>query len=391
MKVLIAHNRYRSELPSGENDVVAAEMDLLEAAGVSVIPMVETSDRIRGPLALAEAAAGPVYAPRGAPRFHELLKMSKPDLVHLHNVQPLISPMVVRIAHRSGIPVVHTVHNYRHSCLNGLHYRDGRPCTLCLGKRFAGPGIKHGCYRDSRAQSLAAATGLAAHESTWKLVTRNLALTDFMADLLTRSGIPRERISVRPSWCEDPGDLRPPGADALFVGRLDENKGIELLIDAWRRLSPSNPRQLVIAGDGPLRSSVMAAASSDPTIKFLGAVSRQRVSELMRSSGVVCVPSKSFEGFPLVIAEAFSHGRAVIACEGTSAASAVPPGAGWRVASTPAAWAAKLAALDDPTLTATGMASRQHYLEACTPKAALASLLNCYTDVIGGRPCRESS
>ncbi len=107
-------------------------------------------------------------------------------MVHLHNVYPLISPYVVRVAARAGVPVVHTVHNYRHGCVNGLHLRDGHTCTDCIGTRLGLPAVQHGCYRGSRLQTVPMAIGQVVHRGTWDDdVARYLALTPFMSDLLT--------------------------------------------------------------------------------------------------------------------------------------------------------------------------------------------------------------
>ena len=269
MRVLVAHNLYRSSAPSGENQLVRAEIGLLRDGGVDVVEMLEDSDTIPGgPAGVLRAAPGPIYSPSGVRRFERLLVSTRPDVVHLHQVQPLISPWVVRVAGKHGVPVVQTVHNYRHGCANGLHLRDGRVCTDCVGTRLGLPAVQHGCYRDSRLQTLPVSIGMVAHRRTWQEgVARYLALTPFMRDMLISYGLPADRITVRPTWVPDPGFAGEPGRDVLYVGRLDEAKGIDRLLDAWAlaRRSGLDPQQrLVVAGDGPLRDLVVAAAASRP-------------------------------------------------------------------------------------------------------------------------------
>src|SRR4051794_15577628 len=167
MRVLVAHNRYRASSPSGENQLVAAEIDLLRAGGVDVVPLLTDSDDLTGPLGALRGAPGPIYSPSGVRGFKRLLAQTRPDVVHLHNVYPLISPYVVRVAARAGVPVVQTVHNYRHGCVNGLHLRDGHPCTDCLGTRLGLPAVRHGCYRDSRLQTVPMTIGQVVHRPTW--------------------------------------------------------------------------------------------------------------------------------------------------------------------------------------------------------------------------------
>src|SRR5262245_30491549 len=153
MKVVIAHNRYSSAQPSGENTIVDAEIGQLTAAGVTVLPFIRSSDEI-GTLSLAGKAMlplSPVWAPGAQRDLAALLDRERPDVFHLHNPYPLLSPWVVRTAHAHGVPVVQTVHNYRQVCASGLYFRDGAICRDCRGRAFALPAIRHACYRGSRA------------------------------------------------------------------------------------------------------------------------------------------------------------------------------------------------------------------------------------------------
>ena len=382
MRVLVAHNRYKSAAPSGENRLVDAEIAILRDAGVEVVPMITESDDIAsGARGILQAAPGPVYSRAGVRRFRRLVDESRPDVVHLHNVFPLISPYVVRVAGRADIPVVQTVHNYRHGCVNALHLRDGLPCTDCLGTRLGLPAVKHGCYRGSRAQTVPMTIGQNVHRSTWRDgVARYLALTPFMRDKLEATGVPRERIAIRPTWVPDPGDAGAPGRDVLFVGRLDEAKGVDRLLDAWGRGRPEG-RRLVVAGDGPLAHLVEDAQRRDPSVVWLGAVSSERVAEAMRDAAYVVVPSRFFEGYPLVVAEAFGRGRAVLTVGGGSVASIVDDSTGWVVEPDAAALVAAFGSVTDEGAAKRGRQARASYEEHNSPERGLASLLDAYESV----------
>lgn len=384
MKVLVAHNRYRSDAPSGENKVVDAEIGILKQVGVEVIPLIEESDRIahQGATALAEAAMGPVYSPRGVRRFRSLLDEGRPDVVHVHNVFPLISPQIVRVAASRGVPVVHSVHNYRHSCINGLHFRDGRTCMDCLGSRFSVPGIVHGCYRGSRLQSTAMSLGHGLHRPTWRKLSSVLALTPLMRDLLVTAGLPRDRITVRPNWVPDPGDPVRPGTAALFVGRLDEAKGIDLLIESWKRSEVRHERVLYIAGDGPMRPMVERAASDETSIVYLGSLDAKGVSEAMARSAFVVLPSMWLEGYPLVLAESFAHGRPVLTVAGGAAASIIDDKSGWTAAPTAEALARALESLSDEEILTKATAARSRYERENSPAAGISSLVAVYERAI---------
>src|ERR1700712_1366446 len=296
MRVLVAHNLYRSSAPSGENQLVRAEIELLRDGGVEVVGLIQDSDDIPdGIRGLLDAAPGPVYSRDGVRRFTRLLEEHRPDVVHLHNVFPLISPYVVRVAARHGVPVVQTVHNYRHGCVNGLHLRDGHTCTDCVGTRLGLPAVQHGCYRGSRAQTGPMAVGQVVHRRTWhRGVARFLALTAFMRDQLVATGIDQERISIRPTWVPDPGLADRAGRDVLFLGRLDQGKGVDLLLDAWRIAGRRSGRNLVLAGDGPLQRAVERAADEDPTVRWAGRLDPAGVAQAMRDAAYVAVPSRFF-------------------------------------------------------------------------------------------------
>jgi glycosyltransferase involved in cell wall biosynthesis len=362
MKVVVAHNRYVSAVPSGENMVVDADIAMLREAGVEVIPFIKDSDSLSSVGAKLKAATGPVWAP-AVRELGDLLDREKPDVLHLHNVYPLISPWAVRTAKARGVAVVQTMHNYRHQCVAGQHLREGKICEDCTPTGLGLAAVRHACYRGSRVQSAAMVTGRAVHRSTWKMVDRYFVLSPFMADRLAAMGIDKARIVERPTSCPDPGPPLPPtGQRLLFVGRLEEAKGVPMLLEAWAASGAAERGwSLAFAGAGPLSNSVSEAANLDPSLRHLGQLSKaQLVSEYERSVGVL-IPSTWFEGFPVVLAEAASHGRAVIASDiGSLGAAAAAAGALTTRASTPA-WTEALRVLDSAKCTRSGQSLREYY------------------------------
>lgn len=314
MKVVIAHNGYVSSQPSGENTVVEGELALLAQAGVTVLPFLRSSDEIPGlpPAEKALLPVSPLYAHRAQRELSDLLRRERPDVLHLHNPYPLLSPWVVRTAHGHGVPVVHTVHNFRQVCAAGTYFRDGHPCYDCRGRAYPYPAVVHACYRGSRAQSLVMASALAAHRGTWRAVDRFIALTTAMAAHLRGYGIPDRRITVKPNSVPDPGRHTVAGSGFLYVGRLSEEKGLRPLLDAWRRYPVGDLGGLTIVGDGPLRDHVVTVAAERSDIRFLGRQAPSRVREEMRSAGALVVPSTWDEVCPMVVIEALSEARPVL-------------------------------------------------------------------------------
>jgi glycosyltransferase involved in cell wall biosynthesis len=385
VRVLVVHNRYRSALPSGENRVVDDEVELLRTAGIDVTTLIRSSDDLigRSTLQRLPVALGPVWSHDAVREFRRHIANHRPSVVHLHNVFPMISPWVIRVAHRAGIPVVQTVHNYRHSCVRATHFRDGAVCEDCVG-RAPWPGVIHGCYRDSRVESAAMATGLLAHRATWRLVDRFLPVSSFVGDRLSALGIPADRITVKANAVADPGPQPPPGNIILFAGRLDPEKGVELLIDAWRRRRPDGYR-LVIAGDGALRPVVDAAAAEMSSVEALGAVEGATMTKLLRATGAVVVPSIWYEGAPRIITEAWAHARPIVATSIGALASIVGPSTGWTGPTDAEAFSHTLAQVTPDGAERKGLAARGEYVRTSTPSAVLEALVTVYREVIDQR------
>ncbi|MEV4826936.1 glycosyltransferase [Micromonospora sp. NPDC049257] len=314
MRIVVAHNRYREAQPSGENTMVDSEIGQLTAAGVEVLPFIRSSDEIPSMPKSAKALLpiSPIYAPRAQQELSRLLTEHRPDVLHLHNPYPLLSPWVVRTAHKHGVPVVQTVHNYRQVCSSGIYFRDGVICQDCKGRALAVPSIVHRCYRDSRAQSALMAATLAVHRGTWRSVDRFIALTSAIADHLTDYGIPAERIVVKPNAVPDPGAPTPLGDGFLFLARLTPEKGVNLLLDAWRRHPVGSLGTLRVAGDGELRPLVEAAAAERADVVYLGQLDRDGVRAAVEASAVVIAASMWHDVLPTVIIEALASGRPVL-------------------------------------------------------------------------------
>jgi glycosyltransferase involved in cell wall biosynthesis len=375
VKVVIAHNRYSSAQPSGENTVVDQEMAQLSAAGVEVLPFLRSSDEIStlpvGRRLLLPAS--PLYAGPAQRDLRALIREHRPDVLHLHNPYPLLSPWVVRTAQAAGVPVVHTVHNYRQVCAKGVFFRDGHLCTDCAGRRFPTPAIEHACYRGSRPQSVVMAATLTAHRGTWHRVDRFIALTDAIAQHLISYGIDEHRIVVKPNSTPDPGPPAPLGDGFLFMGRLSEEKGVRLLLDAWRRRPAGRLR---VVGDGPLRAEVEAFARTRSDVDFLGSVDRAGVAAALRDSAVVVAPSIWHDVLPTVILEALAAGRPVLGTD----LGGIPyliGDAGWTVSSTVDALAAGLAAAREQA-PALASAARRRYETTFHPDVVTGQLLSVY-------------
>ena len=313
MRILQAHNHHAAK--GGAMEVLAHERELLLDAGHDVeqytLPAAEDLQ-----MSALRAGAKAVWNREAARDVGAALRDFRADVLHVHTPFPLMSPSVFRAARAAGVPALTTLHSYRYSCVVGTCVRDGRVCEDCVGSRLKLPGIVHKCYHNSRGASVALTLGLDVHRAVGtfhKAVTRYLTLTEFSRNLLVRDGYPADRIVVKPNSVPDPGYRPEPSSEerrVVFAGRLIDIKGVRTLLDAWQR-TPSG-MTLVIAGDGELRPLVEERAAADPSIRFVGWVSEQEVTDLMASAELVVVPSQWYEGAPLVILRSLGVGTPVL-------------------------------------------------------------------------------
>jgi glycosyltransferase involved in cell wall biosynthesis len=311
MRILLFHNRY--QLAGGEDSVVRAETALLKSRGVEVCLVEADNDAITGLGSQVAAAANSFYSRQSRRRVEQAVCSFRPDVAHAHNLFPVLSSSVLYACAAAGVPVVQTVHNYRLLCPNGLLFRDGSVCEDCLGKPLAWPGILHGCYRGSRAGTLVAAAATAAHRAIGTYETKvslYIALTEFSRRKLVEGGLPAQRIVVKPNFLDiDPRAGDGDGGYVLFVGRITSEKGINVLLRAWKKLGRGI--SLKIIGTGPLVPEIAAAAH--PNVEYLGSKSPEDVYDYMGRAMALVLPSECFESFPRTIVESFAKGTPVIA------------------------------------------------------------------------------
>jgi glycosyltransferase involved in cell wall biosynthesis len=315
MRILVAHNRY--QFSGGEDAVVRDEIELLRRRGHGVKLLEQDNDAIHGIRGNLLASTSIFYSARSRKRIKEVIDDFRPDILHVHNWFPLLSPSVILEADASGIPVVQTLHNFRMLCANALLYRDGAVCTDCIGKSLPVDGIVHGCYRNSRAGSAIVTAAYAFHRlmHTWDRVTLFIAVSAFEREILLLGGLPAEKVVVKPNFVGlDIGKpKRNPENAALFVGRLSPEKGIGTLLSAWN--TGKIQLRLKIIGDGPMIDDVRACAASNPGVEYLGSQPSDNVYREMAKAQFLVFPSEWFETFGRTVIEAFSQGTPVLAAD----------------------------------------------------------------------------
>jgi len=315
MKILIGHNHYQQ--PGGEDVVAQSEVDMLRQHGHDVL-FLECDNKDFNDLSVASKMQNFLSWGWSKEAYERILNHCinfKPDVAHFHNTFFMMTPSVYSACKSMGVPVVQTLHNFRLLCANGLFFRQGHVCEECRSHSLR-TGIKYGCYRHSRVLTWGVVRMLEEHwqQDTWQhKVDLFIALNDFARGKFIEAGLPAEKICVKPnSLAFDPGPRDNVGDYFVFAGRLTEEKGISVVLEAFKYLPAE---KLMVMGDGPLKASSQNYIKKYglQNIRLLGHLEKAAYYEIFKKAKAVIVPSLWYEQYTLVIIEALACGIPVIA------------------------------------------------------------------------------
>lgn len=309
LKILLIHTAYKFK--GGEDTVVEQEIDLLKEKHEVKVLFFQNVGGLKGALQFLFS----IWNRRAVHKVKVAIQEFKPDVVHIHNWHFALGPLVFRVIHSLRIPVVHTVHNYRLLCPSGILLHKGQLFTDSLKQSFPWKAVLKKVYRSSVVQTFWLAFIVWFHKKigTWKKIDSYVCLTPFAVDLFQESnfGVEKKQFSVKPNFTTSP-EIRQSFEKEnhfLFIGRLSEEKGIEILLKAFKEL----PFLLRIAGDGPLKSHVVQATSNYSNISYIGNLTNIEVGLELGKAQALIFPSVWYETFGLVNIEAFSIGTPVLA------------------------------------------------------------------------------
>ncbi|MCH6258088.1 glycosyltransferase family 4 protein [Puniceicoccaceae bacterium K14] len=329
MKVALFHNYYAQR--GGEDEIFEMECRELERLGHDVVTYSVNNDKVLAGKSLFGKARLAWEAPNNRDSYYdvfEFLNTHQPDIGHVHNWFPVISPSIYRAHEDFGIPVVQTLHNYRLGCANGTYRRNGAACEKCLchGKMNA---VKHRCYRESLVGSY---SWKRIMDKIWgdrvviEKVDQYICPSEEVAQRHLKMGLPKERISVIWNACEDPGRLLLDKQDdegnggVVFLGRLVDEKGVDVLIEAWKQLQQESifshrngSKDLTIIGEGDASPTLKQLAGDCANIEFTGQLPHDEAMHRLSEASVLVFPSRWAEPFGLGIIEAMAAGKAVVA------------------------------------------------------------------------------
>ena len=301
MRIAVVHSVYSSDTPSGENIVVALQVEALARSGHDVTLISRRTDDLRGRLGYAAGSALTAATGLGRDAYEELTRID-PDVVHVHNVFPNFGTRSLEPwASRS----VFTLHNFRTVCAAGTLFRDGRPCSQCISLPVL-PAIIHACYRDSRLATGPVAIGAAPSgglRRALSIANTVIALNPAAATLFERYA---KRVAIVPNFVSQPEEVfQTPSRESrwLYVGRLEPEKGLPTLLRVW---PPEVP--LDVIGDGTAKiDAIREAEGRQLDVRWLGALSHAETLRFTARALGLVVPSLWGEGVPTVVLEALAR------------------------------------------------------------------------------------
>lgn len=311
MKILLIHNAYGKY--SGEEAVVDAQIALLQAHGHTVYSYFRSSEELQSmKLGKVRSFFTGLYNYASIKDIKRKLKEVKPDIVHIHNLYPLISPSVLPVIRKAGVPIVMTVHNYRLLCPNGLFFTHNRVCEACVGK-----GKEWNCILKNCEKSLPKSIGYAIRNYWARLnkyyisnIDLFICLTDFQKRKLVKEGFSSDKLIVIPNFFNRKinSSLGPKSkfTYVCFAGRLTYEKGAEIIAETAFKLPKI---KFKIAGQAADNLKIRFSENVD----FLGHLNQEELKDFYQEASCLILPSIWYEGFPMVIPEAMNYGLPVIA------------------------------------------------------------------------------
>jgi glycosyltransferase involved in cell wall biosynthesis len=309
MRVLVAHNRYR--FVGGEERSVDLQVAALRHAGVAHALLERNSADVSRP----DAALALLRGGRDEQDMSAAARELGADVVHVHNMLPLLGPRSLEAARSTGAAVVLTLHNARLFCAIGVAARDGGPCFRCHHRKTA-PGLVLNC-RESVPEAVVYAAALARHQpAVFRHVDRFVAPSEYAARQSALLGVPGERIRVVAHYLPDDAFAERSRADrgeyALVAARLAPEKGIDTAIEA----AALADIPLRVVGEGPAAASLVELANLvGGKVDFVGRVDRAGIAHELEGAAMLLMPSRYHEFAGYSALEAMAAGVPVVASD----------------------------------------------------------------------------
>ncbi len=254
-----------------------------------------------------------IYSLQARQRMRALLDHVRPRIAHAHNIYHHLSPSILPVLRKRGIPVVMTVHDLKLACPAYTMMAHNKPCERCRGGKIHNVAVNR-CIKGSLALSSLVMLETFVHRLLRLYegnVSRFVVPSRFVLDKLVDWGWPRDRFTYIPNFV----DVERFNADAeigdrfVYCGRLDRLKGVGTLI----RAAAMARQPLTLVGSGPDEPELhKLSAQLGADVRFLGHRSKDALVEIIQSARALVLPSEVNENAPLALLEAYAAGRPVI-------------------------------------------------------------------------------
>ncbi|KYG82595.1 glycosyltransferase family 4 protein [Roseivirga echinicomitans] len=381
MKILQVHNIYKGK--TGEETVVEEEKKILDRHGHCVIQFIKDNSDLDKYSKLDKIKIlSSLHSSKSIGKeLEEFIEKEKPDICHVHNTFPLITPIVYEVCKSKNVPVVQTLHNYKMVCTNSLLFRNGEVCEKCLNKSLYN-SIKFKCYRNSYFATAAQAHVIQYHRNkgTWdNLIDRYVCLTEFQKEKVFGDTL-KDKVVVKPNFLAENNLVTVREDFFLFVGRLNDSKGLQDLLYLFRRNTHS---KFILIG----KSDNPEIFRDFKNVKHLGERNRDVVLENMRKCKAVIFPSKYYEGMPMVILEAFSLKKPVISRNRGAMASMINDGVNGLKYEIESGLIDAINKMEENSALVNQLGERAYldYKENYTEEKGYENLINLYAEVLSSR------
>jgi len=251
-------------------------------------------------------------------KINQLIQDEKPDLVHLHNISHQISPSILKVIKKYKLPVVMTLHDYKLVCPNGKMFTHGKVCEKCQGQKYFNC-FKNKCVKNSYLASLATWLEMTLHHKILKIYEKNIDLliapSEFLKNKMIAWGMPKEKVVHLPyfintNFASTTTETKKENY-VLFLGRLSEEKGIGVLIEAMQEL-PNIQLKVIGPGLEEQKIKTYLTAHNIKNIELLGYKTGKDLYKIISQSQCLIIPSIWYEVTGLVILEAYLNNTPVI-------------------------------------------------------------------------------
>ena len=332
MKILLVNKFFHPA--GGPETLLFDSMEKLKSLGHEVIPFsmehprnlktkyekyfvtnVDYNNHSRLPWNMVKSTFRIIFNFEAKKKMGQLIKDTKPDIAHLHNIYHQLSPSILLPLKKYNIPVVMSLHDFKLVCPNYTFLRDGQVCEECEGKHFY-KAIKYKCVKGSYLKSTISAVEMYLHK-LFKIYESNIdlfiVLSQFSKNRFVRYGLPEDKIILLPNPIEIPPHRKQERKDKymLFFGRLSDKNGIFTLVKAMRNLSPI---KLKIAGASEQEKLIRDYIRENKmkNIELAGFLSREKLKETIANCDFLVFPNNCYHNCPMSILESFAYGKPVV-------------------------------------------------------------------------------